>query len=347
MLDTLKAHEGDLVELTEEIPGYDLKIGQRGFIIEAFSEPAEAYDIEFEDEEGEFLGFAYSVKPEQIVNIDAVAKEAFERGLSLFNSGRHPEAEREFRRAIGLKGSYLPLLHNLIIKHYVNSEDWLRTIISFRFLLQLSPEYSLARNNLARAYLNLGIQEAKKGNVEKSLDLFYAAIGIESASETISLVKQYLAAAYTQLGIQKKEEMDLQRSLDCMAKACSVDPNKSTRHNLGLAYSLLGNSKLKNNEFSEAIFLFERAEDAGLAIPALYNNHAVALVSLGDFEGAINFLERALELSPGYEIARANLLELREGRIGVDGKPLPSSVEIEFDYEPAPPMQVQDYQMAA
>ena len=74
MLVTMKAHEGDLVELTEDLPKYGLKRGQRGFVIEAFDEPNEAYDIEFEDEDGEFLDFAYSVKPEQIMNIDAIAK---------------------------------------------------------------------------------------------------------------------------------------------------------------------------------------------------------------------------------------------------------------------------------
>ena len=79
MIETMKAHEGDLVELTEDLPKYGFKRGQRGFVIEAFEEPNEAYDLEFEDEDGEFLGFAYSVKPNQISNVNETAQEALNK----------------------------------------------------------------------------------------------------------------------------------------------------------------------------------------------------------------------------------------------------------------------------
>jgi hypothetical protein len=67
--------EGNLVELTEDLPGYGLKRGQRGFVIEAFSEPNEAYDVEFEDENGEFVGFVYSVGPHQLQKIETLKTE--------------------------------------------------------------------------------------------------------------------------------------------------------------------------------------------------------------------------------------------------------------------------------
>ena len=76
MLVTKKAHEGDLVELAEDLPKYGLKQGQRGNVIEAFDEPNEAYDIEFEDENGEFIGFGYSVKPNQIITFEKRKRKA-------------------------------------------------------------------------------------------------------------------------------------------------------------------------------------------------------------------------------------------------------------------------------
>src|SRR2546427_131877 len=118
MLMTKKAHEGDLVELTEDLPKYDLKRGQRGFVIEAFDEPDEAYDIEFEDEKGEFIGFAYSVRPSQIVNLDALAKDSWERGVSLIDKGEPSEAEREFQRAIDLRPALIVNLHTLILNRF-------------------------------------------------------------------------------------------------------------------------------------------------------------------------------------------------------------------------------------
>jgi hypothetical protein len=68
MLETRKAQELDVVELTEDLPEYGLKKGERGAVITAFDEPREAYDLEFVDESGESR-FAYSVKPEQITNL--------------------------------------------------------------------------------------------------------------------------------------------------------------------------------------------------------------------------------------------------------------------------------------
>ncbi len=66
---TKKAREGDLVELLVDFPEYNLRRGRRGVVITEFEQPAEAYDLEIEDGAGQFVGFAYSAKPEQIANL--------------------------------------------------------------------------------------------------------------------------------------------------------------------------------------------------------------------------------------------------------------------------------------
>jgi tetratricopeptide (TPR) repeat protein len=278
--------------------------------------------------------------------VNVVAEGAFKRGIDLFNAGLHVQAEKEFKQAIAIKPSYLPLFHNLIIKYYVGSEDWPRAIIAFRFLLQLDPEYMVARNNLARAYLNFGIQEARKENIKDALDLFYRALAVDSTPETVAIIKRSLVTAYTELAARKKAEGDLRRSVEYMAHACSIEPSDGTRRNLGLAYSLLGNSLLKDNKIGEAIFFFELAEDAGIVFPPLYNNHGSALAVLGENAEAKRLLEKALELEPDYEIARENLHRLLEG--DEDHLPqVPEIVDIESDFDPPPPMQVQEYLVAA
>lgn len=40
--------------------------GQRGIVISEFETPEEAYDLEMQGEDGGFLGFAYSVKPNEL-----------------------------------------------------------------------------------------------------------------------------------------------------------------------------------------------------------------------------------------------------------------------------------------
>lgn len=72
---TAGALELDVVELTEDLPKYGLKKGERGVVTAAFDEPDEAYDLEFVNESGTSSSFAYSVKPEQITNVYDLAKE--------------------------------------------------------------------------------------------------------------------------------------------------------------------------------------------------------------------------------------------------------------------------------
>lgn len=75
MLDTKKAHELDIVEVTEDLPEYGVKRGERGTVIEVFDEPEEAYILEFVDQSGTSSRLAYWVKPSQITNLKTAAKD--------------------------------------------------------------------------------------------------------------------------------------------------------------------------------------------------------------------------------------------------------------------------------
>jgi len=70
-----KAKELEIVELVDDLPEYGVKKGERGVVTTAFSEPDEAYDLEFVDESGTESRFAYSVKPNQIRKQEEVANE--------------------------------------------------------------------------------------------------------------------------------------------------------------------------------------------------------------------------------------------------------------------------------
>lgn len=71
-----KAFEGDVVELSEDIPTFNVKRGQRGVVITTFDEPSEAYDLELTNEAGDFEGFAYSIKPHQLTNLSRNVTES-------------------------------------------------------------------------------------------------------------------------------------------------------------------------------------------------------------------------------------------------------------------------------
>jgi hypothetical protein len=69
MIETKKAHELDIVELTEDLPEFDLRRGEQGTVVEVFEKPEEAYMIEFIYEEGASSKLAYGVRPNQIVKV--------------------------------------------------------------------------------------------------------------------------------------------------------------------------------------------------------------------------------------------------------------------------------------
>ena len=74
MIETKKAHELDIVELTEDLPEFGLHQGEQGTVVEVFDDPEEAYILEFIYEAGESSTLAYGVKPEQIKTVIPFAK---------------------------------------------------------------------------------------------------------------------------------------------------------------------------------------------------------------------------------------------------------------------------------
>ncbi len=81
MIASGKMQELETVVLTEDLPEYDLKRGEKGVILEVFDEPEEAYLLEFVDESGAASKIADWVRPDQIKPVEQAAKEFLHQGL--------------------------------------------------------------------------------------------------------------------------------------------------------------------------------------------------------------------------------------------------------------------------
>src|SRR5882724_10145 len=298
-----KAQELELIELTEDLPEYGVKKGERAVVITAFSEPDEAYDLEFVDESGTESRFAYSVKPSQIIT----AWESFERGMAAFENRNNSGAEREFQRAIELKPSYLGVLHNSIVNSLKDTREWQKFMTGLRLVLRLDPDYDIAQQNLATAYLNFGVEKADEGNLSLALQILYRALAAATTSDIILRVRQSLAAVYTSLGLEAHRTCDFESALRYMSWSRQNDPNETTRHNLGMAYAQLAYAYFDKGEYASATESFESAEDSGLIRPELLHSYGVTFVMLGQLDEAIRAFERALELSPENETTQKNL----------------------------------------
>jgi tetratricopeptide (TPR) repeat protein len=337
MLVTRKAQELDVVELTEDLPEFGLKRGDRGAVVAAFGEPDEAYDLEFVDESGQSR-FAYSIKPNHILNVEAVAKETYEKGVESLKSGASFEGRRKLREAIRMSPTLIGVLLNSVLDSFGSSDDWDKLISVLHFVCGLSPDYELARNNLAIAYLNRGVQQSKYGDLDGALRLMYPAIGIATSLETSSLVRQNLAATHTSLAMvahkrslaetnQDATLKYLKDALDNMAKACAIEPTDVTKHNLGLAHAFLGNALVKLGDNLTAAAFFELAEDMGTRFPELHNNHGVALAFSGNLDAAVEQFEAALQLEPQHTSAHFNIAQVEQAKS--EGKPTASSCRTE------------------
>jgi tetratricopeptide (TPR) repeat protein len=310
MIETKKAHELDVVELTEDLQEFGLRRGERGTVVEAFDDPEEAYMLEFVDESGVTSRLAYGVKPDQIKNIDTLAKEIYAQGMDHFQQGNLIEASRDFRRAVKLIPSYIRVLHESFRESLAESENWPVFIWAMQFIRLIDPSYEIAKQSLAIAYLNYGVQEAEKGNYEASLQLFQDGLRIETPPDITNLLKENIAASHTALGVQAHEKGDLELSKMHFESAYSFFTDNRTRRNLGMAYYHLATFYASQGDLRKTIRNYEWAENSGLVESEILNNHAGALANSGDVDDAILLLESAQALSPHDEVLQSNLTKL-------------------------------------
>lgn len=308
MIETKKAHELDIVELTEDLTEFGVRRGERGTVVEAFEYPEESYVLEFVDEGGSNSRLAYGVKPDKLINVNAIAKTHYARGMSFLEKGNYVSATLELQQAIELIPSYIRSLHESIRQVFAPREDWESLIAALQFVIRLNPSYIIAKYNLAIAFLNYGAQRANQGHYLEALQLFQSALRVEAQDEVRSLTTENISTTHTALATRAYEASDILVACKHFEAALTFKCDTRTRQDLALIYFYIGDYYLNKNDADNASVHYQWAQDAGLIIPAVLNNHGVALATRGDLESAIVLFESALGLAPDDDILKANLL---------------------------------------
>lgn len=73
------------------------------------------------------------------------------------------------------------------------------------------------------------------------------------------------------------------------------------------AWAALGLITYEQERFDEAEYYYSRALDTKRALPSVYNNFGVLKFTIGDYNSARDFFEKAVTLDPGYYDALFNL----------------------------------------
>jgi tetratricopeptide (TPR) repeat protein len=315
---TKAAHQGDVVELTKDLTQYGFARGQRGIVISEFENPEEAYDLEMQGEDGSFLGFAYSVKTNQFSN---VSEGLVQDGLTCLVNNQLVEAEKKFRRATELNPKCKGIILNSILKSFGDPEHGEEVLVSLRVLCRALPDYQLARDNLAVAYVNDANDKTRIGDyVTAQMRLMYA-IGLEVRTEIVLKIQEGLAGVLTAMAEKEQERGDLKASVALMQTACATFPSGSTRHNLRIAHAKLARFSLEQNDPLLASSVFEKIEEEGLFSPELLNLHALALFTMGQTEAAKSILERALEIEPDNQVLQENLRKIDSNQDSLEELP--------------------------
>lgn len=335
MIETKKAHELDIVELTEDLDEFGLRRGERATVVEAFDYPEEAYVLEFVNDSGSNSRLAYGVKPDKLININAIAKEHYLRGMSALEAGDYVSATRELKQAIELIPSYVRGLHESVRQAFALKEDWASLINALQFVVLLDRDYLIAKHNLAIAFLNHGAQLANSGRFPEALQLFQSASRVEAQDEVVSLTNENISTTHRALATRAYEANDILLACKHFESAYIFKCNSSTRHDLALIYFYVGDYYLNGNDAISASTYYQWSQDAGLITSEVLNNHGVALAVTGDIDGAIVLFELALGLAPHDDTLKANL------RRAIDRQAVSEFVREQtcIDFNPIPPMQ--------
>lgn len=314
MIEVQKVRELDVVELTEDLPQYGLCKGAHGTVVEVFDHPEEGYMVEFIDSAGTISKIADWVRPDQIESLDIRAAQLFERGFRSLKKGDLVDAAEQLHKAIYLRPSCIRILHNYFAETFGRNEAWEQIILGMNFLLEIDPTYVLARENLAIAYLNYGVEMAKEGDFAGSLNQFLRAVQMNVSDDLIVLIRQNLTSSHVALGVLAYKSGNFEEAVKHMQSAYTFNSNTLTRRNLGTAYLVWADQCLARKDYDDAIRHYLFAEETGLVATEGLNNRAVAHVHQLQFDEAIRALETALTVDSDNEVAKSNLSFLKANR---------------------------------
>ncbi|MFB2833856.1 tetratricopeptide repeat protein [Floridanema evergladense] len=208
------------------------------------------------------------------------------------NTGNQLKSEKRFDEAIASYQKALQLQPDYAEVHYQLAEIyfWQRklgeAIASCNKAIELQPDF-------APNYKILGNILQAQGNIEAALDAY---------TKALELNHEYAEAYINQGSILSKLGRN-EEAIISLEKSIAINPN------IGAAYWNLANIYLQLDNLEKVV---EYRKQAFLIEPKLVNAETLndlgtAIGKLGNFEEAINYYQKAIELQPNYHLAHLNL----------------------------------------
>jgi tetratricopeptide (TPR) repeat protein len=304
----------DVVEFNDSSLGKSVR--RRGTVVETFGQPPNAVLIEMANSQGLPLSYI-SQKTQDIRGVWPLeapaaeptsedAQQYFEKGILFLQNGLIARAKDHFSKAFSLDANLRASLLNAT--NVLAQKGKLDAAIQvYGLILELQPEYELARQNLSAAHVERGIRLGRAGLLNRAIEDFNTALMLRPSKESVELIRKNLVAAYTQLGIRYSNAKQYQDAVSHFLVAFELDPSDVTQRNLalGLVASFAAKTQAES-QVPDAEF-FRQAIQMGLTFSECMNAYAATLAAHGRISEARRALETAVQADPKNELAKKNL----------------------------------------
>ncbi len=305
----------DVVHLT----GSPFKIGetQHGTIVELLGGTPEAALIEVSDEQGIPLAFvrrtveeigrvSAGIRPAQHDSKVPGAQLCFENGILFLQNGWYELAKEQFFKSFSLDPKFRGALLNTTIELAAKGA-FESAIVVLTMLLEISPDYELARENLAITQMNHAITLARRGLFPQAMEAFLKALTLHPSPATAQAIRNNIVATHTQLGLLYSNTNQHQLAFECFQKAFELDPSEISRKNLGVAMIAVSTAGSGNRAAEVRAEMFRAPLLMGLTLSECLTAYGATLATLGEIANARRALQAAIEADPQNRIALHNL----------------------------------------
>jgi len=200
-------------------------------------------------------------------------------GTALFQQGKTDAAIPHFQEALKIKPHFADAHYNLG-NALLQNGDADEAITQFQAAVQIDPGYAPAHNNLGDALL-------QKGSLEEAIAQYQTALQINPDN----------ANAHANLGIAFQQIGRMDEASTHLEKALQIDPAKPAFQN-NLAWFLATCPKTSLRNGKKAVELARQANAlTGRENPIILQTLAAAFAEAGQFNDAVNTVQKAIELT--------------------------------------------------
>jgi tetratricopeptide (TPR) repeat protein len=204
----------------------------------------------------------------------------FNRGVAFEENGDFEKALSDYRHTVAIDPNYGEAFYNLGAL-FVKMKRFDHAIENFSAALNLNPIPDVA----LKVYSRRGIAYAEKGDLNKALNDFDAAIGL----------KPFLANSFIDRGLIYQRMRQLDNAVKDFTAALNLNPDPEAAC---IAHSNRGSVYYETKQIGLAVEDFDKAIALNPRCAWAYNNRATAYEDGGEIDSAIDFYSKALSVKP-------------------------------------------------